>query len=116
MALPALVFSFCFIRSTFVAPFGSGPRFAGSRCSPCFCLPVATNPSILRCSMSSTIGSKLLFIVSCFRYRLPDDQQQSRFHRRLRIVTLHNPVGAFHDARLRIGEVILILVLWLGLC
>src|ERR1017187_4673695 len=58
---------------------------------------------------------QLLFIIGCFGYRLPDDQQQNRLHRRLRVVTLHNPVGTFHDARLRVGEVILILVLRLDL-
>src|SRR5947199_5174831 len=42
-----LVFSFRSIRSTRLASFGKGPRLHGSLRSPCFCFPVATNPSIL---------------------------------------------------------------------
>ena len=60
-------------------------------------------------------GLQLLFIIGCFGHRLPDDQQQNRLHRGLRIVALHHTVGAFHDARLRVGEVVLIPVLRLGL-
>src|SRR5664279_1135251 len=52
---------------------------------------------------------QLLFVIGRFRHRLPDNQQHLWFHRRLRIVALHEPVGALHDARLRIGEVVLIL-------
>jgi hypothetical protein len=62
---------------------------------------------------------QLLFVIGRFRHRLPDNQQHLWFHRRLRILALHKPVRALHDARLRVGEVVLILVLRpgpLGLC
>src|ERR1700674_5445815 len=54
-------------------------------------------------------GLQLLFIIGCFRHRLPDDQQKSRLQRRLRIVALHYTVSSFHYARLRVVEVVLIL-------
>jgi len=43
------------------------------------------------------------------------NQQQRRVHCRLRIVALHEAIGALHDARLWIGEVVLILAGRLGL-
>ena len=57
---------------------------------------------------------QLLFVIGRFCHRLPHNQQQLRLYRRLRIEALHKPVAAFHDARLRIGEVVLILILGLG--
>src|SRR5262252_7704045 len=58
---------------------------------------------------------QLLLVIRRFRHRLPHDQQHLRFYRCLRIVALHQPVGTLHNARLRIGEVVLILVLRLSL-
>src|SRR6516225_8812123 len=58
---------------------------------------------------------QLLLVIRRFRHRLPHDQQHLRFYRCLRIVALHKPVGTLHNARLRIGEVVLILVLRLSL-
>src|SRR6516162_4325642 len=66
------------------------------------------------CSMASTIGSSCR-LVRRFRHRLPGDQQHLRFYRCLRIVALHKPVGTVYNARLRVGEVVLILVLRLSL-
>src|SRR6202034_2967071 len=50
----------------------------------------------------------LLFVIGRFGHQLSDDQSPLRFHRRLRIVALHKPLRALHDARLRVGEVVLI--------
>ncbi len=53
---------------------------------------------------------QLLFVVRRLRHRLPHDQLTDPLHRRLRVVGLQEPVAAFHDARFRIAEVVLILV------
>src|SRR3974377_1649142 len=57
---------------------------------------------------------QLLFVVRRLRDCLPNNQLQPRLYRRLRVVALHDPVRASHDARLRIGKVVLILGLRFG--
>ena len=53
---------------------------------------------------------QLFFIVSRLRHRLPYDQLQIRLYRCLRVVRLHHAICTSHDARFRIGEVVLVLV------
>src|SRR5712691_11648684 len=60
-ALPALVFSLRRMRSTRVAPSGSGPRGQGSLYSSCFCRSVATYPSMRRSGFSSESSASRFF-------------------------------------------------------
>src|SRR4051794_13384092 len=65
--------------------------------------------------ITSIIGSNCSLSLAAWGHRLSYDQLQRRLDGRLRIVSLHETVGALHDARFRIVEVVLILVLWPGL-
>jgi hypothetical protein len=52
----------------------------------------------------------LLFIVGRRRHALPHDQLQPRLHGRLRIVALHQTIAALHQARFRVGEIVLLFI------
>src|ERR1019366_6936481 len=60
-------------------------------------------------------GLHLLFIIGGLGHALPHYPLQVGFPRNLGVVGLHKPVRPGHDARLRIGEVILHLGFGLGL-
>ena len=57
---------------------------------------------------------QLFFVVGRLRHRLSNDQLEIRFHRCLCIIGLHETVGALHDARFRIGKVVLVFAFRLG--
>jgi hypothetical protein len=57
----------------------------------------------------------LLLIIGGLGHPLPHNPLEIRFHRNLGVVGLHKSVRSRHDARFRIGEVILHLGFGLGL-
>src|SRR5712691_4213927 len=68
-ALPAWVFNLRRMRSTRVAPLGSGPRGQGSLYSSCFCRSVATYPSMRPSGFSSeSSASRFVAVLGASNY------------------------------------------------
>src|SRR6266436_3012623 len=86
-------------------------RFASEQ----YPLSVITSCGVCPACWRMASSVRLLFIIAGLRHPLPHNPLQIWFHRNLGVVGLHKPVGPGHDARLRIGEVILHLGLGLGL-
>ena len=57
----------------------------------------------------------LLFVVGFLRHGLANDQLRYTLYRNLCIESLNEAIGSLHNARFRIAEIVLSLILWLGL-